>query len=152
MELLQTVKYLFDRDCEEEMTEDEEDVLQKVADDLVAEYGWNNVFSEADKYLRQFCISPEAVINFAVLFWDYGWYENPIPDPYHFLAYFYYRIDWQTGTYDVRDILDSLCISILPKAGFQDADLSVNPRYMPENDSRLQKAVKRLREGKTDLR
>lgn len=76
MELLQTVKYLFDRDCEEEMTEDEEDALQKVADDLVAEYGWNEVFSEADKYLRQFCISPESVINFAVLFWDYRWYET----------------------------------------------------------------------------
>ena len=146
MELFEKIKYLFDRDCDEEMTEEEEDAIQKVADDLVTEYGWDEVFSETDQYLRRFCTSPETVINFAVLFWYYMWYENPLPDPYRFLAYFYYRINWQTALYDDRDILDSLCITILPKAGFRDADLSVNPRYMPENDPLLQKEVKKLQE------
>ena len=105
MELFEKIKYLFDRDCDEEMTEEEEDAIQKVADDLVAEYGWDEVFSETDQYLRRFCTSPETVINFAVLFWNYMWYENPLPDPYRFLAYFYYRINWQTALYDDRDIL-----------------------------------------------
>lgn len=53
--------------------------------------------------------------------------------------------DWQVSKYDDMDILDSLAINILPKAGYRDADLSVNPRYMPENDPVLQKEVERLK-------
>ena len=147
MELSQAIKYLFDRDCDADMTEEEEDVIQNTADNLVKEHGWNEVFSAAGEYLRQNCTSPESVINYAVLFWNYGWYANPIPEPYHFLAYFYYRINWQAEKYDDRDILDSLAISILPKAGYRDADLSVNPRYMPENDPILKKEVEKLQNG-----
>ena len=145
MDLHQAIKYLFDRNCDEEMTEDEEDALQKVADDLVAEHGWEAVYAAANVHLHQCCVSPESVINFAVLFWDYRWSENPIPNPYEFLAYFYFRIDWQVSRYDDRDILDSLAITILPKAGYSDANLLQNPRYMPENDPILQQEVERLR-------
>lgn len=81
MELQRTIKYLFDRNCDDEMSEDEEDALQKVADDLVAEHGWNAVFSAANEYLHQHCITPESAINFAILYWDYRWYENPISNP-----------------------------------------------------------------------
>ena len=50
-----------------------------------------------------------------------------------------------TETYDDMDILDSLAITILPKAGYQNADLYKNPYYVPENDTKLLEAVESWR-------
>ena len=141
----ETIEYLFNRCWNEDTTEEEEAALEQAADDLVSEYGWNRVYTEAVDYLHQKCLTPESVVNFAHLYWFYMWQEKPVPDPYAFLAYFYYRIDWQDGKYDDSDILDSLAVTILPKAGFRDADLFINPRYMPENDPVLQKEVEKLK-------
>ena len=146
----ETIEYLFNRYWDEELTEEEETALEQVADDLVSEFGWKDVYSEAMNYLHQECPTPESVINFAHLYWIYMWHEIPIPDPYAFLAYFYYRIDWQASKYDDMDILDSLAINMLPKAGFREADLGVNPRYMPENDPVLQKEVAKLKTQNRD--
>ena len=41
------------------------------------------------------------------------------------------------GKYDDLDILDGLAITILPKAGFSNADLMKNPYYSPLEDERL---------------
>ena len=139
--LTRTITHLFNRNWDEELTEDQEDALQDAADNLVAEYGWNAVYKAAIQYLHHDCPTPESVVNFALLYWDYRWGEKDIPDPYQFLAYFYYRIDWQVAKYDDRDILDSLAITILPRAGYRDADLMVNTQYMPENDPLMRKAV-----------
>ena len=143
--IAEKIEYLFNRYWDEETTEDEDTELEQAANSLIYEHGWNQVYPEAINYLHQKCLTPESVINFAHLYWFYMWYEIPIPDPYAFLAYFYYRIDWQTNKYDGSDILDSLAISILPKAGDRDADLFVNPRYMPENDPVLQKEVEKYK-------
>ena len=43
------------------------------------------------------------------------------------------------------DILDSLATTILPKAGYAEADLVLNPYYMPENDPKIQKEVDLLK-------
>jgi len=39
--------------------------------------------------------------------------------------------------YDSPGILDSLAITILPKAGYKEADLMRNTRYIPESDPRI---------------
>ena len=87
------------------------------------------------------CKTPETVINFAHLYWIYAWHKNPIPNPYEFLGYFYARIDMNTEKYDEMDILDSLALEILPRSGNPNVNLYDNPRYLPETDPLLLKAV-----------
>jgi len=51
------------------------------------------------------------------------------------------------GKYDDMDILDSLAVSILPKSGCKDADIYINPRYLPETDPLLLDAVEMYKKG-----
>ena len=143
--LAETIEYLFNRQWDENMPDEEEDALLQIAKDAVSQYGWDQVFAAANDYLHQKCITPDSAINFAYMYWFYRWADKAIPDPYPFLAYFYYRIDWQVSEYDYSDILDSLAISLLPKAGYRDADLFLNPRYMPETDPVMKKEVEKLK-------
>ena len=79
-------------------------------------------------------------------FWLYGGQDYPIPEPHKFLAYFYYMIDCQAKKYDGDyDMLYSLATNILPKAGYSEADLYLNPYYMPEQDPKILAEVEALR-------
>lgn len=140
------IKCLFDIPWDIDITEEEEDKLLESANLLVAEYNWPTVYDAAFDYLKTECKSPESAVNFAHNYWGYGWADNPIPNPYEFLGYFYYRIDFETAKYDSMDILDSLCITILPKAGFSKADLYLNTQYMPESDPKIIAAVEEYKE------
>lgn len=130
-------RYLFGRSYDEELDFDKEDKIFERSQKLILDSGWEDVYSAWCDYLYTKCNTPESVINFAHLFWWYGGQDYVIPDPYKFLAYFYYKIDFDAKKYDEGDILDSLAITILPKAGFNDANLFYNTQYMPENDTKL---------------
>ena len=144
-ELFNKIKYLFDRYWDEDLSDDEEDKLYSIADDMLTDYEWTQVFSTASEYLHNECKSPEDVINFAHFYWIYGWYENAIEDPYKFLGYLYYRIDLNVDKYDDMDILDSLATTILPRAGYSEADLYLNTQYMPEKDPKILEVVKQYK-------
>lgn len=119
----------------------ESDNLRKVhrnqAKQQIAEFGWENTFTSWKNFLFKECKTPESVINFANLFWSYGGEEYPIPEPYKFIAYFYYRVDFKPEIYDGVDILDSLVLAILPKAGYSYADWAINWDYYPEKDPKM---------------
>ncbi|MDO5295156.1 MAG: hypothetical protein Q4F00_00735 [bacterium] len=136
---------LFNRSFEEEITDAEETALLDRANALINTFGWKKVFNSWNNYLHHQCLTPESAINFANWFWFYGGHEHPIPNPYHFIAYFYYRIDYAIQKYDISDILDSLATSILPKAGHREADLYLNPYYMPESDPQIRAEVEKLK-------
>ena len=144
-EISSMITYLFDRYWDEDLSDKEIDKLEQDAEDLVSEYGWEHVYPIALDYLHNKCIAPQDIINFASNYWTYGWYDHPIPDPYAFLGYLYYRINFETAKYDPMDILDSLATTILPKAGYRDADLYLNPYYMPESDPKIIRAVEEYR-------
>ena len=143
--LNRTIEYLFDRQWDEDLSEAEEQQLDDVAEALLTEYDWEDVFKAAFEYLKTSCSSPEEVINFAILYWDYGWYEYPIKKPHDFLGYLYYRIGFETAKYDFNDILDSLATTILPRAGYPEADLVLNTQYMPEKDPKILAAADKYR-------
>ena len=71
------------------------------------------------------------------MFWSYGGQDHPVIEPYKFLGYFYYRIDFDTEKYDELGILDSLAIDLLPKAGYSYADRLINDEYIPELDPKI---------------
>lgn len=144
-EIKKGIDYLFDRFWDEDLTDEEQEKLEQDSKDLVVKYGWKAVYSAATEYLHTKCKTPESAINFASNYWTYGWYDHPIPDPHKFLAYFYFRINSETEKFDPMDILDSLATTILSKAGYSEADLVLNPYYMPENDPKIQKEVNQLK-------
>ena len=145
IDLYKKIEYLFNRYWDEDLPDEDQDKLEQYADELVAEYGWDKVYENAVLYLHTNCRTPESAVNFASNYWTYGWYENPIPDPHKFLAYFYYITDYDTQKYDPMDILDSLATTILPKAGYSEANLVLNTQYMPENDPRIKSEVDRFK-------
>ena len=129
-ELSGKIDVLFNRYWDEELSEDDQ-----------LDGATYTVRASCD-YLHINCKTPEAVINFAHLYWIYEWHKNPIPNPYEFLGYFYARIDLNTDKYDEMDILDSLALDILPRSGDRKVTLYDNPQYLPETDPLLLYAVK----------
>lgn len=134
-------EYLFNRSHDEELTEEQEDALLDSANNQIENYGWEATFNSWENYLYHKCITPEDAINFALLFWGYGGQDHIIKEPHKFIAYFYYRINYDTETYDSQGILDSIAITILPKAGFSEADIGIHTDYVPESDPLIIKEV-----------
>lgn len=149
-QLKEKIMYLFDRYWDEDLQDEEIDKLEQDAEDLVTEFGWPEVYKAVVDYLHSMCRTPESVVNFACNYWNYGWYENPIPDPHRFLGYLYYRVNYETTKYDPIDILDSLATTILPKAGYSEANLFLNTQYMPENDPKIKEEVDRFKAEEKD--
>ena len=136
---------LFNRSFDEELTDAEETALFDHSNALINKFGWKTIFNSWNNYLHKHCVTPESVINFANWFWFYEGHEHPIPNPHQFIAYFYYRIDNETQKYDASDILDSIATTILPKSGYREADLYLNPYYMPESDPKIRAEVEKLK-------
>jgi hypothetical protein len=108
-----------------------------MVDNLISKYGWDTVFESWNNYLFRECKTEESVINFAHLFWNYTeCCEYPIKEPFKFLAYFFYRIDFDIDK-DVDGIIDSLACRILEVAKYEPADLYVHPYYIPELDPNI---------------
>ena len=146
-------EYLFNRSYENdlsELTDEQDEALLDRAHQQIIDFGWDKTFESWKQFLFTRCITPESVINFANLFWCHGGCEYIIPDPYNFLGYMYYRIGMDIAKYDEGDILDSIATTILPKAGFDDADLFKNPYYMPVNDKRLLAEVEKFKSKEED--
>lgn len=140
-ELNREIEFLYNRYWDEDLSEDDQYNLEDYAKKIIKKYRWIKVYEVTYNYLCTNCTSPESVINFAHLYWIYGWHEYLISKPYEFLGYFYFRIDMDTEKYDEMDILDSIAVSILPKSGYAEADLYNIPNYLPEMDHMLLDAV-----------
>ena len=143
-------EYLYNRDYDEELTDEEDEALWDVAKQQIKDFGWEKTFESWKEYLFSKCITPESVVNFANLFWCYCCCDYIIQDPYHFLCYMYYRIDMNTSKYDDMSILDSIATNILPKAGYSCADLMKHPLYTPEMDERLLAEVEKFKKEAED--
>ncbi|MBQ9875387.1 MAG: DUF4417 domain-containing protein [Thermoguttaceae bacterium] len=146
-QLDEETRYLFDRDLDKPHTDEEEYGFEKRAKTQIVENGWFRVFESWNDYLRKYCKTPESVINFAKLFWNYDGCEYPVPRPHKFLGYFYYRIDFDLEKYDDFGILDSIAITILPLGGFLEASMLFNPYYSPESDPKIIAEVEAYRRG-----
>ncbi len=138
-------EYLFNRSYDDDLSDEQEDALLDYVSEQINAYGWQDTFNSWLQYLYHNCTTAESAMNFANLFWWFGGQDHIIPEPHKFIAYFYYRINYDTAKYDPSDVLDSIAITILPRAGFQEADLSINPEYMPEEDVLIKDQVYKYR-------
>ena len=149
MELGKIINDLFSIQYRELDDEKEEERLENLAQKVVDKYGWNMVFEEANNLLHTKCKTPESVVNFSNLYYLYNWHEYAVPDPYSFLAYIYYIIDFDRIKYNA-DILDTIVSGMLPASGYEYGSLFTNNWYTPEKDPRLIEAVNQLRNEKTE--
>ena len=148
-DLQQDINYLFNRDYQEELTDEQEDELAEYAKNIIKKYTWKKVFKCASEYLYNNCKTPEEVMNFAYWYNGYGWAKRKISNPYKFLGYFYYRINFEIQKYDDNDdMLYCIATSILPKCGISETDLYHNPYYTPEDDPNIIAEVEKYRNGK----
>lgn len=127
-----------------EINDDEEEQLENLTRKAINDYGWDDFFEAANNYLRTNCKTPETVVNFANLYFLYDLHEYAVEDPYDFLAYFYYVIDFERLKYDA-DILDTIVSGILPASGYKYGSLFDNTWYTPEDDEKLIEAVNKLK-------
>lgn len=130
-------EYLFDCNfLDEDFDSEGKEEHQKVAEALLNENPWSDVFTVWNKYLRGNCSTPESVINFCNLFSYYGGTERPIHYPYDFLGYIFAKANFEKNWDGAGDFLDGLAVSILQKSG--DISLRKDPYYQSWRDSKLQ--------------
>ncbi|SDA38992.1 hypothetical protein SAMN02910275_00152 [Butyrivibrio sp. INlla18] len=146
LDLKKTTEYIFSLDWDKDFTDKELDDLDQLVEDLITKYGWNDVYQAWCEYLHKNCKDDWSVVNFALHFFDYA-HDRYIPDPVHFIAYLYYRVDTKTNS-RAFDIFDSLAITILPNAGL--LDMTEESNYAAETDPRIQSEIEAIRkqEGK----
>lgn len=110
---------------------------------LLDNYDWKDIFQAWNSFLHTKCPSTGDVINFCNLFVYYGGHENFIPDPYEFIGYLYYRINLDLYWDEASSVLDSIAIGILSRTG--EVNLSKQPDYRPEKDSKIIAEVEKLK-------
>ncbi len=148
--LEQATYFLFSRDFNKELsgeivlTKEEEASYMDCVNESIQEFGWPQVFDSWNRYFRTYCRDAESALNFANLFWMYDGHVRPIPDPYDFLAWFYYQINMKIYAEDAITILDGIAIEILTRAGVRGVEWAENPYYAPEADPKILAAVQRL--------
>ena len=134
--------YIFNYDFNDnDIPEEVEEEYYDRASALLDEYSWNDIFNCWFDYLKANCNTPEEIINWANLFYWYGGFEKPIPDPYEFLGYLYFKVDVAKYVDEAQTVFDGIAIGILGKIG--KVSLIDNPNYAPENDPEIIAAVER---------
>ncbi len=136
-------KYLFDCDFfADDFDPEGKEEHMEAAENLLKDYPWKDIYKEWSRYLHEECRTPEAVINFANLYMYYDGADNFIPDPGSFVGYLYYMVDMDKYWETAGETFDSLACEIMTKAGL--VDLSKDPYYSPNDDSRILAEIKNL--------
>ncbi len=134
-ELTEATDYLFNCDfSNENFDPDGAQVHLELAERLIGNYPWNEVFEAWNSFLRNKCKTTKQVINFCNLFYYYGGQDHVIPNPYDFVGYLLYMIDIDKNWEEAGDLFDSLCVTVLEKSGF--VSLVKDPYYQVWRDPR----------------
>ena len=143
------IKFFFNADSDS-MPYDEWYTLGKRTKHLVDEYGWDAVWRAFFHYVRTECKTPDDIARVAYCYEGLEWNQKPVPDPYDFLGYLYYKAGFKKAPYDAACALDDLCITILPASGYPEADIYYHPYYAAEADPKMIAAVERWRQREAD--
>lgn len=143
--LRKEIDYLFNRRWDEELSNEKEESLQDIFDNTIENYGWEQVFENIDIYMRSTCLTGESTANFVNLFWEYTC-ENPrkIFEPYRFLGYLYYKVDFRPWDYDCAEVFDGLVYNFLSGKDDFAHNPFTNYDYKPEEDPYIVAEVEKL--------
>jgi hypothetical protein len=140
----ETTEYLFNCDFFDESFDPEENETHlKMAEEVLGNNLWQDVFLSWNDYLRSKCSTPEDVINFCNLFVYYGGTENPIRNPYDFLGYIFAKADLDKYWDTAGELLDGLAVAVLQRSG--EISLNGNPYYQSWKDPKLIQAAEKYK-------
>ncbi len=138
--------YLFNYDFNDlTISPEVEEAHLERAERLLKDYKWDDIFACWFDYLKSNCHTPEEVINWANIFYWFGGESKPIPEPYKFLGYLYFKVDTIKYAESCQTVFDGIAIGILEKLGH--ISLMQNPNYAPEQDSRIIDAKEKWKNG-----
>ncbi len=120
--------------------EGNEEHLDK-AGNLLKEYSWAEIFPIWSDFLHTQCPTAKDVINFVNLFMYYGATDQIIPDPYDFVGYILSKVDLDKYWDIAGDTIDSLCNSVLQKAG--KVSLVSDPYYQAWKDPKVLEVIEK---------
>ena len=143
------IKDFFDIDSES-VSYEEICAAEKRTALLIDEYGWDVVRQAFLHYVQTECETSEDVARAAFHYEELGWNKKPVPDPYEFLGYLYYKAGFRKASHEAAHALDDLCITILPASGYPEANIYYHPYYAAETDPKMIAAVERWRQRKAD--
>ncbi|MDO4197570.1 MAG: hypothetical protein Q4D13_01105 [Erysipelotrichaceae bacterium] len=141
MNLEETTRYIFSLDWDNNFTDEELDNLENLVEETIDENGWQKVYESWCAYLHNECKDEWSVVNFALHYWDYA-HDRYIPDPVHFIAYLYYRVDTSKNE-RACEIFDSLSVQLLSDAGLINA--IDDPCYAAENDPNILSEIEEIK-------
>ncbi|MBR5667772.1 MAG: hypothetical protein IKW95_08805 [Lachnospiraceae bacterium] len=142
--LSETTEYLFNCNFfDEAFDPDGNETHQELAEEVLDNNLWQEVFTSWNNYLRSNCTTPETVINFCNLFVYYGGTENPIRNPYDFLGYIFAKVNLDKYWDVAGELLDGIAIAILRRSG--EISLTKNPCYQSWKDPKLIKAAEKYK-------
>ncbi len=123
----------FDPDNQEEHLE--------MALKLLDNYSWENVYPVLINHLYTKCNTPDDVINFANLYFYYGFADQTVPNPIEFISYLYYMVDMSIDKNwdEAGDLFDSLTINVFSSCGL--VNMKDNPYYSPLDDERILEGI-----------
>ena len=141
LDLEETTKRLMSLDPEADYTDEELEQYDDLSDELIRQYSWPEVYKTWSNYLYTQCPDEQDVIWFAHNFFAYS-PDSSIPDPVHFTAYLYYRVDTSLNE-DAYQIFDSVAIKVLENSGV--INMMNTPLWTAETDPRIQAEISVLK-------
>ena len=103
----------FEKDLEDEKVSDE---YETIAQDLIENNKWLDVYTCWYDYLITNCKTEEDALNFANLFWFYEGYKQFIPNAIEFCAFFYANISFDNHP-EAISVVDGIAWNALLNAG-----------------------------------
>lgn len=141
-------KKIFSIDFEKDF--ENEDVYNEyinIADNLIKNNNWINIYECWYDYLVNECKTEEQILNYANLFWCYEGQNYKIPNAIEFCSFFYANISFEHYP-DADVILDSISYEVLKNSGIYAYKEIYYDEYIPLNDPVMIKAIKKWKENK----
>ena len=131
----------FEKDLEDEKVSDE---YETIAQDLIENNKWLDVYTCWYDYLITNCKTEEDALNFANLFWFYEGYKQYIPNAVDFCAYFYANISIEIYI-ENEPVIDGISWNVLTNSGIYSKNELYFENFEPYNDKNIIEAIKKYK-------
>ena len=144
---LNTCKKLFSSDFWKTSSE-EFNKLDRLANEILTKYSWDDVYADFDEYLRSCCKTEDDVINYVSFFTYYLGLKFKIPnqyDPYDLVGYILSMVDLEKRWDDCGGLFDDFANQALK------IDLYNDPYYQFWRDPKILEIANKYKEERNGL-
>ena len=122
--------------------------LDRLANEILAKYSWDDVYADFDEYLRNCCKTETDVINYVHFFVHYKGLKFKIPnqyDPYDLVGYILSMVDLEKRWDDCGGLFDDFANQALK------IDLYSDPYYQFWRDPKILEIANKYKEERNGL-